>query len=163
MGAKDYAYGLAYLPNDELRVQYFKIGKSSPSAKRVNPKIFGERIVRQIAHLDGWDKKAISAHGVDFAMGIKKLISDSQLPERALNRHNIVIGVWNINSNFRECLVDATVQEQVSWLEGHLCQQYKNDFKLNLPVLNKQDPSKSEIMTRSWTARAIKAAVFNFE
>ena len=162
MGAKDYAYGLAYMPPDELRVHYLKIGKSSPAAVRVNAKIFGERIVRQIAHLDGWKKKAISGHGVDFSMGVRNLIAEGKLDERALHRDNIVIGIWNANPNFRTCLVEATVQEQVSWLEGNLCQQYKNDFKLVLPLLNKQDPSNSEVMSRTWVNRIIDPAMFAF-
>lgn len=164
LNARDYAYGFAYLPHDELRVQYLKIGHSSPAVVRIN-KVLGERIVRQLCHLQGWpvSNKAVSNHGFDFVMGLQGLVTEEKMPERALHKNNIIVGVWNTESMFRTCKVDATPQEQAIWLEAKLCEQYKNDFKLVLPPLNKMDPAKGSILKKTWTDKDIEPSVFSFE
>jgi hypothetical protein len=164
LNARDYAYGFAYLPHDELRVQYLKIGKSSPATDRIS-KVLGERIVRQLCHLQGWPQsnKAISNNGFDFMMNLQNLVAAGKMSARALDKNNIVLGVWNTDSMFRTCKVDATPAEQAAWLEAKLCELYKNDFKLVLPPLNKMDPANGSILQKTWVNRDITSSVFSFE
>jgi hypothetical protein len=163
MAARDYAYGLAYKPRDEMRYIYLKFGMSSPKSNRLNDNIMGERITRQIAHLSGWSKFAISSHGNDFVSGLSRLVEDGILSEHALNKNNIIMGIWNVHPLFRTCLVNATREEQALWLESYLAQQYKNDFKDNCPLLNHRDPSNNPILTKTWPAREIvQKKLFSF-
>lgn len=157
MSARNYAYGFAYVPHDELRVLYIKLGMSSPNPERLNDNILGERVARQASHLLGWSGTyTSSSHGSELFYGLTKLVANGEFPERALNKNNIIIGIWNAHPNFRTCKVEASSAEQAMWLEAHLCAQYKNDFKLELPPLNIADPSKNSILTKTWTAREIQ-------
>lgn len=163
MSARVYAYSIAYVPRDEFRLHYLKIGMSSPTSERVNDNILGERIVRQVAHLHGWSKEPISAHGSDFRDALKKLVEDQSISEAALHKDNIMIGVWNIHHNFRKCMaLDATPEEQAKWLEGTLTEQFKRDFKEDLPILNKQDPSNNKVMKKTWTCAEVEPELFSF-
>lgn len=164
LNARAYAYSFAYLPHDELRFQYIKIGESCPASVRIS-KVLGERIVRQLCHLQGWpaSNKAVSSHGFDFMMNLQKLVNAGKISERVLNKNNIVVGVWNTDPMFRECKVDAAPADQAEWLEAKLCEQYKNDFKLALPPLNKIDPAKGSILKKTWANRDICQSVFSFE
>ena len=164
LAARDYAYGIAYVPNDELRVLYLKIGKSSPSKDRVHENQLGERIARQVGHLEGWPgQKPISANGIDFMMGLKQLVLNGDMSERALDRKNIIVGIWNTNPMFRKCMVDATPSEQAAWLEASLRKQYKIEFKDTLPPLNKLDPANGTILKRTWQDKNIEPEIFNFD
>jgi hypothetical protein len=155
MAARDYAYGIAYEPDDELRVRFIKLGMSAPKKGRQNDNILGERIVRQVGHLLGWQTVPISSHGSDFSNGLIRLVNDGAFPERALHKNNIIVGIWNAHPNFRTCLVEADTTEQAKWLEASLCKQYKDDFKLELPPLNIADPTKNAILSKTWPVREI--------
>jgi hypothetical protein len=157
MSARDYAYGFAYVPHDELRVLYIKLGMSSPNPDRQNDNILGERVVRQASHLLGWSGTySSSTHGLELFNGLSGLVANGEFPERALHKNNIIVGIWNAHPNFRTCQVQASSAEQAKWLEAHLCAQYKNDFKLELPPLNIADPSKNNILTKTWPAREVE-------
>jgi hypothetical protein len=148
MGARSYAYGIGYQPDDELRIIFVKIGRSSPDHDRQND-IHGERLVRQVAHLSGWPSTKISSHGQDYVNGLEEAIKLDKLPPRCLKKDNTIIGIWNCHPNFRTCKVVATELEQSRWLEAHLCKLYKNDFNDTLPLLNKVDPATSKILEQS--------------
>lgn len=162
MGARSYAYGIGYQPHDELRVIFTKIGRSSPDYDRKNDP-YGERLVRQVAHLSGWDSTKRSANGTDYIMGLNEAVTAGKLSASALQKNNTIIGIWNCNQNFRICEVVATELEQSQWLEAYLCKQYKNDFNGELPLLNKVDPALGTILKKPMTPkRVIDSGLFKF-
>jgi hypothetical protein len=163
MNARSYAYGIGYQPDDELRIIFVKIGRSSPDKNRTNDRIYGERVVRQVAWLDGWTTTKHSANGADYYKGMCDLVANGDFPERALHKNNTIIGIWNCNPLFRTCKSDATEYEQTEWLEAYLCKEYKNDFKLNLPPLNRRDPSTGSILKRPMVSTEIMDSLFKFE
>ena len=140
MDAKSYVYAISYLTGGILN-PVIKIGMSSPDKYRQHT-ILGERIVRQISNLEGWSSKPVSSHGLDLVVGLKKAIETGILPEKAINRNNIIICIWNVHPNFRKCNSIATEDEQTKWLEGKLCSLHKKHFQ-KLPPLNVIDPSVS--------------------
>jgi hypothetical protein len=145
MNTKACAYGICFVPRDQMRMVFLKAGMTAPSDDRINQLQQCERIVRQVSNLEGWSEFMASDHGTDFIKGVRRLVAAGVLPEDALNRNNYVVGIWTVNPNFRKCLVEATLEEQAEWIEGELCQQHKNDFKGLLPLLNKRDPTKTKV------------------
>jgi hypothetical protein len=162
MDALNYAYAFCYDSKDETRLHYMKIGRSTPLPERVSQSCFGERIVRQVCHLNGWEKSPISSNGSDFRGGLERIMKSDNYPDRILNKNNWSIAIWNIHPNFRNCLVNSTREEQTIWLEAQLCKMYKRDFKENLPPLNIQDPSRGKIMNASWVSVSPTNTLFEF-
>jgi hypothetical protein len=164
MGARSYAYGIGYQPDDELRIIFVKIGRSSPEKDRKGD-VHGERLVRQVAHLSGWNStNKRSANGTDYLMGLNEAVAANKLPPRALQKNNTCIGIWNCHQNFRNCKVEATELEQSRWLEAYLCKLYKNDFNDELPLLNKIDPASGSILKKYITPKIItQSGLFEFK
>lgn len=145
MRAESYAYCIAYIPSGKLLFEVIKFGLSSPKKDRISD-CCGERLVRQISHVDGWNKTFASANGFDFANGINQMKKKGILPKN-LNKNDLIIGIWNTSYNFRGACKSqyATAEEQSMWLEGELCNQYKKKNNGNLPPLNIADPTSTDI------------------
>ena len=139
INARDYAYTVSYNTGAIVN-PVVKIGMSSPRKDRKN-NVMGERLVRQLAHLEGWNSKTFSANGSDLAMNLRVAIDQGIIPKKAINRNNIIICIWNLA--FRMCTSEATTYEQTSWIEGELCRLHKKHFEF-LPPLNIVDPSEAE-------------------
>lgn len=145
MNAESYAYCIAYIPSGKLLFEVLKFGLSSPKKDRIS-NICGERLVRQISHVDGWNKTFASANGFDFANGINQLKKRGIVPNN-LSKDDLIIGIWNTAYNFRgQCKSQyATDEEQAMWLEGELCNQYKIKNNYKLPPLNIADPTATDV------------------
>ena len=147
MKTEYYCYCLAYQPKNVIDFEILKFGQSSPDPYRVS-KSYGERIYRQIANLPGWPKPLpLSSHGTDLIRNIDKLKREGKLP-MSLDRHDFIIGIWDIKFRNRMSGINIPTKNEVAWLEGELCSQYflKNG---RLPLLNVKDPRKSEAYKRS--------------
>ena len=167
MNTGTFAYMFDYVPFNKkadehgsyLDRAFLKVGETSGND-------MGERLVRQIRHLDGWDKNEIqySSNGIEFRGGCERLIDKLGYPEDLLNKNNINIGIWSINETFRWCNLDIQTKkdndqkysekeiqkdkdkQKAKWIEGELCYQHIN-IHGKLPPLNEKDPSKCKIYT----------------
>jgi hypothetical protein len=150
MNTSSFAYMFNYAPYNKypdeegsyLEYAFLKAGESNGYVK-------GERLVRQLRHLDGWNEKKppYSCNGVDFKGGLERLIAELDYPLDILNKNNINIGIWSINDEFRwSNLLTEEDGEKAIWIEGELCDQHIKIYG-KLPPLNIKDPSKCKIYT----------------
>lgn len=165
MNTGTFAYMFDYVPYNKeadehgsyLDRAFLKAGESSGNDQ-------GERLVRQMCHLDGWDKIQYSGNGSEFRGGLERLISEHGYPEDLLNKNNINIGIWSVNQEFRWCNLDIQTKkdneecsekekqkdkdkQKAKWIEGELAAQHKN-IHGKLPPLNEKDPSKFKSYTQ---------------
>ena len=127
------------------------VGSSSPAE---TTKSCGERIVRQLANLDNWDKQVDSDHGVAFRKKLERLIKRGIYPEDVLDKNNIVVGIWNLK--FRDQFIktdsEDTLKTKVTWMEAEICMQHKTYYN-KLPVANKVDLTTRPNYTKPRIAR----------
>jgi hypothetical protein len=146
---RSYVYAIAIDdPTQKFQYQIIKIGRSSPNPGD-NEVDVGERIARQLAHLNGWQyytgMDPISSHGQDFLNVVQRAINQKLLPAN-FNKDMITVGVWDITARMPQVLQTAVTNEFLAtgYAEAELVKQYKNTYG-NLPICNIQDPSNYKV------------------
>jgi len=168
MNTGTFAYMFDYVPfNKKADKHGSYLDRAFLKAGETNGNDMGERLVRQVGHLDGWDKNEIqySGNGIEFRGGCERLIDKLGYPEDLLNKNNINIGIWSVNPEFRWCNLDIQTKkdnnekysekekqkekdkQKAKWIEGELCYQHIN-IHGKLPPLNEKDPSKCKSYTQ---------------
>jgi hypothetical protein len=153
--ARNFAYAMCYVPyaqdpcTHHIAIPY--IGSSSPAE---TTRSCGERIVRQMANLDNWDKQIESEHGSGFRKKLIKQINNGIYPEDVLDRNNINVGIWNLKFRDKFIKTDSedTLKTKVEWIEAEVCMQHKTIYK-KLPVGNVIDMTIRPNYTKSRIAR----------
>lgn len=140
---RSYVYGLMHKPT-LLSYEFIKVGMSCPTLKDREYQV-GERVVRQIAWLPGWQgEKPKTSNGLDFWMNIQNdLIAKNALP-LTFNKNDVIIAVWDTSK--RMGTSDFLEEQEVratAWAEGELAHQHKKMYG-KLPALNYADPSKTK-------------------
>lgn len=157
---KAYAYGMCFKPN-LLVFDFVKIGMSHPSLGEKREYQVGERIVRQLSWVPGWEGTHVrSSHGSDFWLGVEHfLIPQQQLPA-TFNKNDIVVAVWDVTKRMQVSdISEHDDRKATHWVEGELVSQYKNKVG-KLPMLNIQDPSKSKYYIKGYTPKSIWNTLF---
>jgi len=140
---RHYCYGIRFVVNSYKYFQ-LKFGSSAPNGIASNKHQKGERLVRQISWIPGWNADPCSSHGYEFWHGCTKLINRGNLPsDLTYKDFEVAIWVMNWNSLVSE-FSHLTNREQVNWSEGELCSQYAAQNDGYLPILNKNDPRNTK-------------------
>lgn len=159
--AHDYVEYYAYVLATRISAFEFKmikIGRSTPCLSETSSS-YGERLVRQIAFLKGWDKEPTSDHGEDLIIGINQAIEDGRLkPE--FSRYDLTIGVWDIGKRETKFYL-SNIDNATSWAEGKLADLYFNKYGC-LPLLNKVDPRNQSGYKKSYVSKEECDRIFNF-
>ena len=139
---RSYAYGMLRKPS-LLSYEFIKVGMSCPTLTDREHQV-GERIVRQVAWLPGWQEdKPKSSNGMDFWFNLQNtLITSNRLPN-TFSKNDIEIAIWNVSE--RMSTSDMLVEHEwgaTAWTEGELAMQHKLKYG-DLPALNYADPSKT--------------------
>lgn len=147
---RSYAYAIAIDdPNKKFQYQIIKIGRSSPNPGDSEVQV-GERIARQLAHLNGWQYfngfNPISSHGQDFSNAIKRAIDANLLPNN-FDKDYITVGIWDITARMPQVYANAVTTEFMAtcYAEAELTNQFKNSNNDNLPICNFVDPAKQKV------------------
>lgn len=144
-----YVYGMGFMP-EKLRFDFLKVGRSCPNLGELREHQIGERLVRQVAWVPGWDCEDVkSSHGYDFMHGINTVAIPHNIVPADFNKNMLCVGVWNISSRMHQSDFLSTDEELAAscWAEASLASQYKTHFG-KLPVLNVQDPSTNKVFTK---------------
>lgn len=88
------------------------IRKRSNKEKIVNEP--GERLYRQIAHLDGWPRLAESEYGEDILKAVEKW--EKEHPGYVIHKDNVTVRMWDLGSNLE--------YKQVKQREASVIQEY---------------------------------------
>lgn len=144
MNTSSYAYTINYHSSkkEDNQSVILKIGESSG-------KQYGERLVRQLTHLNGFieNENPKSTHGNDLRAKLERLVKESKYTVDIHHKDSISIGIWSVESGFRHCNLKPMKSEeekwksvQSKWLEGELANLHKITYYC-LPPLNFKDPS----------------------
>ena len=149
-----YVYGMMWDP--ELTNNFIKIGRSAPTLGSLRKHQVGERIVRQLAWVPGWEGEHVkSSHGSEFWYNIKEFaIPKKQLPSN-FDKNMLKVAIWDISARTPSADIlskdeDFTIS---CWAEGELTAQYKKNNKNKLPMLNYEDPSLTKIYKNPWISK----------
>lgn len=151
-----FGYGFRFVRNSYM-IEQLKFGYSAPdpSARGIQ---HGERLVRQIAWLPGWDKDVSSSHGYEFWHGCQKLINLDILPQDT-HYTDIEIAIWSTNTRNNISGYKLSKKECAEFIESELCKQYK-DAHDKLPHLNIADPTLNK--THKMLTRSTLLQLFDF-
>lgn len=134
-----YGYGFRYV-RDSYQSCQLKFGLSAPDPRtKAKPK--GERLVRQISYMPGWNKKVYSSTGIDFWEGCKNLIQQGLLPKN-LNYTDIELAIWSGNSRTDISGANMSYKQVAAYIESELCDQY-NKRHGKFPPLNIADTTRN--------------------
>lgn len=141
---KSYAYGMLYKPT-LLSYGFIKVGMSSPNLGEKREHQVGERIVRQVSWLPGWEgDRPKTSNGLEFWLNINDdLIKNNKL-KSTFNKNDLQIAVWDVSKRMPSS--DILVEHEkraTAWVEGELAHQHKLIYK-TLPPLNYEDPSTTK-------------------
>ena len=138
---KMYCYAVCFRKG--LDIEFLKIGESAPDPGINTTPAIGERIKRQVEHFPGWhDKDYYSGHGNELWNNTLREIKKGNLP--SLTKDDLLIGVWNLDILQHQVNFWIDHNKQFStWVEGHLCEQYKELHEGRLPILNIKDPTRN--------------------
>jgi hypothetical protein len=143
-----FGYGFRFVRNSYLTEQLkFGFSAPEPNARAIQK---GERLVRQIAWLPGWNVDVSSSHGFEFWHGCTSLIAQEILPNDT-NYTDIEIAIWSATLRTNISSYSLTKRECAEFIESELCQQYKSKHN-TLPKLNLVDPTLNKthkILTKS--------------
>lgn len=135
-----FGYGIRYT-RSSYDTKQMKFGMSAPNPHtRGKPK--GERLVRQVGLLPGWNKLLNSSTGVDFWMGCQKLINKNILPPN-ITYSDFEVAIWTGNTRKNISGLEMSYKDIASHIESELCYQYFVRHK-ELPLLNIADPTKNK-------------------
>lgn len=154
-----YVYGMVFRPT-LLQFDFIKIGMSAPNLGEQREYQVGERVVRQIAWVPGWQSEHVkSDHGYAFYHEIKNTAIPKKLLPSTFSKNQLHIAVWNVSSRATEFDVVAEDVDlyAAKWAEGSLVHQYKILNNGKKPMLNFADPSK----TKEFMGSRIKKSQFN--
>jgi len=157
---KKYCYALIYR-KDLLTNEVIKIGESCPESKPTTDKAVGERLGRQIAWLNGWASYPKSNHGFDLKFNMDSEVKAGNLPSSALDRCNISVGVWNLDTRSPDAYVGQD-RDITLWVEGKLAEDYKITHSNLLPVLNYKDPTQNKIFRQGVVLKSHVDTIYNF-
>lgn len=142
-----YVYGMVWQPK-LLTYDFIKVGMSAPKLEEKRGYQVGERLVRQVSWLPGWDAEPVkSSHGSDFWQNILRFaIPQNKLPQY-FNKNMLGIAVWDISKRkaLSDFLTDDEELASAAYAEGMLAKQYKNLHENELPPLNYIDPSQNSV------------------
>lgn len=161
---KAYIYVLAYkdLP---FKIKYLKVGMSHPSLEATEREYqVGERVVRQLSWIDGWDGEPISSNGQDLKNGIKRLQKTGELPKK-LNKNDLIVAVWDITAripNLDPNLEINNLKTVTEWAEGEMCNQIIKEIGFK-PPCNFRNPANSKAYKKGYYDRSILDEMFIFE
>lgn len=155
---RSYVYGMLYKPA-LLQYDFLKVGMSAPVLEKGRGHQVGERIVRQLAWVPGWESNHVkSDHGSAFWHGINDCIKDKKLPIN-FDKNHLAVAVWDVSSRSHQnhILTEDDDLTSAKWAEGSLAFQYKEANNGKLPMLNFADPSQC----REYKGPHIRKDVFN--
>jgi hypothetical protein len=149
---KAYVYGMVF-KRSPILYDFLKVGLSCPELADREHQV-GERVVRQVAWVPGWDSEVSSPSGFDLWNGIQRLIKEERLPSN-FNKNHLGVAVWDITHRVYTQADDLYIEgemEATKWAEGHLAQQY---FEMNgqLPPLNHQNPANSKSYKKGYISK----------
>lgn len=140
-----FVYTMTYCVPKE-KTTLVKIGRSSPELRDRKYQL-GERLVRQIAGLNGWNEdQRVGGNVFEFR--------EACILKGVFNRHDnhknyLSISLWDISKRLAALgLILTSEFDATSWAEGELAHQYKQISGDKLPPLNIQDPSLMPVYTR---------------
>jgi hypothetical protein len=155
-----YVYGMCYKPSP-IAYDFLKVGMSCPTLGEKREHQVGERVVRQISWVPGWEGEHVrSSHGADFWMGIQNFLIPAGNVPATFNKNDLTVAVWNISSRMQ--VADISEHDELratAWAEGELAAQYKKKYS-KLPLLNVQDPSKSKYYINGYTPKSVWETIF---
>lgn len=159
-----YVYGMIYNPK-LLYNDFIKVGMSAPNLGEKREYQVGERIVRQIAWVPGWEAPhPFSDHGSGFWRNIEDfLIPKNQLPKN-FNKNMLRVAVWDISAraHLNQIVSEDDDLTLATWAEGELAFQYKQSHDGKLPLLNITDPSKTKIYSKPYISKKVFNDLFSF-
>lgn len=158
---KSYVYAMAF-KSTPLIYDFLKAGMSCPTLGEKREYQVGERVVRQLSWVPGWEGEHVrSSHGADFWLGIEHfLIPDGYLP-KTFTKNDLIVAVWDVSKRMKTSdICEHDELKATCWSEGELISQYKNRFG-KLPKLNIQDPSKSKYYKNGYTPKSVWDSLFS--
>jgi hypothetical protein len=150
-----YVYAMVYQPKT-LYADILKVGMSSPSLSEKRERQVGERIVRQVSHVPGWDSgPPYSSHGSDFYYAVRNFLIPKKLVVENFNKDMLHIGVWDITQRAHYNIIETNDDDftLATWAEGELAKQYKQTHGNKLPLLNKVDPTKTKVYNKPFLSK----------
>lgn len=143
-----YVYTMVFRPKPFL-YDFLKVGMSAPKLEEKREYQVGERVVRQVAWLPGWEHgQPYSDNGSAFWHTInRKLIQEEKILPPTFGKNNLSVGIWDISKRVKNINDIVSSDEELAlarWAEGELTNQYKAYFG-KLPLLNITDPSQSKV------------------
>jgi len=145
-----FGYGFRFVRNSYLTKQLkFGFSAPEPNVKAIQK---GERLVRQIAWLPGWNVNVSSSHGFEFWHGCTSLINQEILPKDT-NYTDIEIAIWSVDKRTNISGYPLTRKELAAYTESELCEQYVEHHG-RLPHLNIVDPTLNK------TYRGLRKSTF---
>lgn len=154
-----YVYAMVFRPKPFL-YDFLKVGMSAPKLEEKREYQVGERVVRQVAWLPGWEhSQPYSDNGSAFWHTInRKLIQEEKILPPTFGKNNLSVGIWDISKRIKNNDIVSSDEELTlaQWAEGELTHQYKKHFG-RLPFLNIIDPTK----TRVYNGAIIRKSVLN--
>lgn len=157
---RSYAYGMIHKPT-LLSYEFLKVGMSSPILGEKREHQVGERIVRQVSWLPGWEgERPKTSNGLDFWLNINdELIKNNKL-KSTFNKNDIQIAVWDVSKRMESSDILLEHEKQATaWVEGELAYQHKLQYK-NLPPLNYDDPSTTKAYLGGFISKASFENIF---
>ncbi len=140
---------------------YLKVGESAPNGQRSNKGQRGERIVRQIANLNGFSNGIpASSNGCDFRKGVDRLISDGILPN-TFDKDNLIIAVWDLSTLTWDSLTNST-RSQSRCAEGQIAKQIKEATGLGT-LLNIVDPERNKAFRNPGVSKKVFDSFFTID
>ena len=145
--SRAFVYGMIWNPEPKVN-NFIKIGRSAPTLGSLRKHQVGERIVRQLAWVPGWEGEHVkSSHGSEFWHNINEFaIPKKQLPSN-FDKNMLRVAIWDISARTPSADILSDDEEFTAscWAEGELANQYKNFNQNKLPILNFVDPSQDKI------------------
>lgn len=147
-------------PDKLLSYKWIKIGRSAPDPHARKDVQIGERIARQLFHLHGWEylsgHNPISSNGQDLQNGLNNLEEAGILT--GFNKDSAIVGVWDVSNRMQFIDLVETDESELhatAWLEGELCNQYKQRNDGKLPLLNDKDPTKTKYYKNGYVTKEV--------
>ena len=159
-----YVYGMVFNPKS-LKFDFLKVGMSAPRLGEKREHQVGERIVRQLSWVPGWNEPhPYSGNGSDFWHNINDRLIANNILESDFNKNNLKIAVWDISARAHQNVILSDDEELTlsTWAEGELAQQYKNNNNAKLPMLNFSDPTKTKIYNGPHIRKDVFSQFFDF-
>lgn len=158
---RGYVYAMITMTK-KLQPTFIKVGRSCPNLTEAREHQVGERIVRQIAHVPGWDEEPVkSSHGLDFMYNINNYaIKEGKLPHDFC-KNQLHIGIWNMNLRMKSSDFISDDEELTAsrWAEASLAHQHKQIYGC-LPMLNYIDPSQDKIFSGHRISKKMYQGIF---